>query len=63
MVTQSEDKKNKKVMKKRNKIINEEIVYLHKKLQAIGPDHAPTIVHEAYHLGMDTGIKIGREEL
>lgn len=71
MVTQSEHFEQQKRLKKRNQIINDELAICQG--WAVGALTQPMdkettllvaeIAERIYHLGMDTGIRIGKEEI
>ena len=65
MVTQAEQHEEQRRIKARNKIIQGELDFLQNRW--IKKYHktkdVAAIILEAYHLGMDTGIKIGKDDI
>lgn len=66
MVTQDQHFAEQVRLKKRNKAINADLAHVNEELDKAGVNKMSDIrdaAIEAYHLGMDMGIRIGKDEL
>lgn len=63
MVTQDQHFAEQKRLKQRNKHIQEDLDYVLNPVNGDLPDEVRDRVEEAYNLGMDMGIRIGKGEI